>query len=71
MTEWRKSSFSGGNTDCVEVSWRKSSFSDGNTDCVEVAVAPDHAGVRDSKNTAIPALDFPAEQWRVFMDSLN
>lgn len=34
---WRKSSFSGGNGNCVEVSWRKSSFSSGNGECVEVS----------------------------------
>lgn len=34
---WRKSSFSAGSGDCVEVAWRKSSFSAGNGDCVEVA----------------------------------
>jgi uncharacterized protein DUF397 len=36
MTEWRKSSFSGENTNCVEIAWRKSSFSGGNTNCVEI-----------------------------------
>jgi hypothetical protein len=38
---------------------QESSFSDGNTDCVEVASTSDHTGVRDSKNTAIPALFSP------------
>ncbi|MDQ3576217.1 MAG: DUF397 domain-containing protein [Actinomycetota bacterium] len=33
---WRKSSFSAGNGNCVEVGWRKSSFSASNGDCVEV-----------------------------------
>ena len=44
---WRKSSFSGTETECVEVAWRKSSFSTDQTNCVEVAWA---AGIRDSKN---------------------
>src|SRR5689334_7687385 len=39
VTEWRKSSYSGGGgSSCVEVAWRKSSFSGGGgSDCVEVA----------------------------------
>jgi hypothetical protein len=66
---WRKSSYSGGgNGDCVEVAWRKSTYSGGtgNGDCVEVAVGINAVGVRDSKNT-VPALEFPAEQWHLFL----
>lgn len=64
---WRKSSFSGTNTDCVEVAWRKSSFSDGNTNCIEVASSAEHVGVRDSKNPAVPPLTFPARSWHTFL----
>jgi hypothetical protein len=57
---WRKSSYSNNGTDCVEV-WRKSSYSDNGSDCVEVAGTLDR--LRDSKNTAGPAL-------RVDLDAL-
>jgi hypothetical protein len=63
MIEWRKSSFSGENTNCVELGWRKSSFSGVNTDCVELAVLSDQVLVRDSKNPTAPNLAFPATHW--------
>ncbi len=66
MSEWRKSSFSGESTNCVEVRWRKSSFSGGNTDSVEVASGPDQVSVRDSKNPRTRSLSFPASRWRAF-----
>lgn len=68
-TTWRKSSRSnGGNGNCVEVAWRKSSHSGGgNGDCVEVAVGTAAVGVRDSKNTVGPILEFPVDQWQAFL----
>jgi hypothetical protein len=71
MTGWRKSSFSGGNTDCVEVAWHKSSFSGENTNCVEVTGIAEAVGVRDSKNPDVPHLEFPAERWAGFLISLD
>jgi hypothetical protein len=65
-SNWRKSSYSGGNTDCVEVDWRKSSYSSGNTDCVEVAHGAGAVGVRDSKNVAGPDLAFTQDEWLLF-----
>ena len=52
---WRKSSYSGGNGDCVElgVAWRKSSFSGESGDCVELGNV---GAVRDSKNPAGPMI---------------
>jgi Domain of unknown function (DUF397) len=64
---WRKSSYSDGNTDCVEVGWVKSSYSGGNTDCVEVALGPERVGVRDSKNPDGPTLVFPVTRWSAFL----
>ena len=67
---WRKSSYSSaGNGNCVEVAWRKSSYSGptGEGACVEVAVTAERVGVRDSKNTAGPALAFESSAWRAFL----
>ena len=51
--EWRKSSLSGSNANCVEMTWRKSSHSGSDTNCVEVAAM---GAVRDSKNPGGPVL---------------
>jgi hypothetical protein len=49
--------------------WRKSSFSSGNGGaCVEVAAnMPGVVAVRDSKDSAGPALVLAPETWRVFI----
>lgn len=67
MTTWRKSSYSDGNTDCVEIGWHKSSHSSGNTDCVEVGPTATNTLVRDSKNTTGPTLAFPTSTWQHFV----
>lgn len=81
MTGWRKSSFSGGNTNCVEVGWRKSSYSGENTNCVEIASTLDRVRVRDSKAvsgedgysrpTHSRHLTFTVAPWRDFITSLD
>ena len=48
---WRKSSYSGGAQDCVEIA--------GNL--------PGAVGVRDSKNPAGPALIFTPRAWSIFI----
>jgi hypothetical protein len=79
--EWRKSSYSGAQSDCVEVAdvvtlpgpeWRKSSFSGQGGDCVEVAdgvigLVP----VRDSKDPDGPALLFAADAWASFVSGVK
>jgi hypothetical protein len=63
---WRKSSYSGYNGDCVEMAWRKSSHSTANGDCVEIA-APGEVLVRDSKNPAGGMLSFTPAEWAAFL----
>jgi hypothetical protein len=46
--------------------WQKSSYSNSTANCVEVALGATVA-VRDSKDTAVPPLDFPAPAWSVFL----
>jgi hypothetical protein len=50
---WRKSSWSGDQTNCVELAWRKSSSSTSQTNCIELAST---GAVRDSKNPNGPIL---------------
>ncbi|MFE3189897.1 DUF397 domain-containing protein [Nocardia sp. NPDC059240] len=55
-------------TDLAGAAWFKSSHSGGQTDCVEVAWVGEAAvGVRDSKNSAGPALVFTPGQWDSFV----
>lgn len=65
--EWRKSSYSGVNSNCVEVAWCKSSHSGSNSNCVEVAITPTAVAIRDSKNTTGPTLTIPTPHWTSFI----
>lgn len=61
---WRKSSYSGTETNCIEIAypdWRKSSYSGTETECIEIAypVAAPTVGIRDSKNPTGGYLTFP------------
>ncbi|AXK87837.1 DUF397 domain-containing protein [Nocardia farcinica] len=54
--------------DLSNAKWFKSSYSGGGNDCVEVAhLDGGMVGVRDSKNTAGPALVFTPSEWEAFL----
>jgi hypothetical protein len=59
--------------DLTGARWHKSTRSGSNGgDCVEVADnLPDIVAVRDSKNPDGPALVFPRDTWRAFIESLK
>lgn len=65
--EWRKSSWSTSESNCVEIAWRKSSWSTSEANCVEVAPHGALTAVRDSKNPAGPLLAFPVSSWADFL----
>jgi uncharacterized protein DUF397 len=65
--EWRKSSRSTSEANCVEVAWRKSSRSTSESNCVEVASAGPLTAVRDSKNPTGPVLTYPVTSWQAFL----
>lgn len=60
-------------TDLSRALWRRSSHSGGDngSQCVEVAVLADRAAVRDSKNTAVIALDFPTTTLTAFVGAVR
>jgi Domain of unknown function (DUF397) len=69
-TEWRKSTYSNGQSSCVEVAgaWHKSSHSNGQSNCVEVRAGQPHAvALRDSKDRGGPELGFTAGAWAAFV----
>jgi hypothetical protein len=56
-----------------ELTWRTSSYSGGQGgECVEVGASrPGGIAIRDSKDRAGAALDFPREAWLVFVAGLK
>jgi hypothetical protein len=70
---WRKSSFSFSNGNCIEVAeaeaadWRKASQSESGN-CVEVASG---VAVRDTQDREGPVLTFSAAAWRAFTAALG
>ncbi|MGI8309771.1 DUF397 domain-containing protein [Saccharopolyspora hattusasensis] len=71
VINWRKSSYSGSQSECVEVGWRKSSRSAGQGNCVEVGGGPGIVGVRDTKDRDGAMLMFPRRQWVAFVSGLR
>ncbi|CCF64769.1 DUF397 domain-containing protein [Nocardia cyriacigeorgica] len=59
-------------TDHSSPTWRKSSYSGNGGNCVEVAFFDGgNIGVRDSKNTAGPALIFTPSEWEAFLAGVH
>ena len=66
--DWRKSTYSNGQGDCVEVAtWRKASYSNSAGACVEVGKAPTAVLVRDTTDRSGPTLTIPAPAWRALL----
>jgi hypothetical protein len=72
-TSWRKSSYSSGMPNCVEVGcehdvtgWRKPERSNPNGACAEVGTMPGAVVVRDTKNRRGPVLRYAPAVWREF-----
>ena len=70
---WRKSTYSNGQGNCVEVgvAWRKPSHSNGQGACVEVGTAPHAILVRDTTNRSGATLTVSAETWRALLAKLR
>jgi Domain of unknown function (DUF397) len=71
---WRKASYSGTNTNCVEVGvWRKTSHSGSNGHCVEVAQPGGRALclVRDSKDPGGSRLVFSRVAWELYLATVQ
>lgn len=67
--EWRKSRYSNGEGNCVEVAtaWRKSRYSNCDGNCVEVGQAPARVvAVRDTTDRQGPSLAFQPAAWAAF-----
>lgn len=77
---WRKSSYSAGQGNCLEVTgvlaataaWRKSSHSGQGNTCVEMARHQVRTvAVRDSKNPGHGHVPFRSEAWRTLIDGIK
>lgn len=67
---WRKSSYSGTQTNCVEAAWHKSTYSGTQGSCVEAAHLSTSVGVRDTKDRDGGTLSLPAAAWRALGTSV-
>jgi Domain of unknown function (DUF397) len=71
--EWRKSSYTADQGNCVEVveDWQKSSYSNAQGNCVEAAYGEPGILVRDSKDPDGPVLGFGAAEWQTFTSDVK
>ncbi|GAA1097526.1 DUF397 domain-containing protein [Nocardiopsis metallicus] len=72
ILEFRKSSYSAQDVNCVEVAqipttFRKSTHSGRDQNCVEVGSLPGGAALRDSKHPDAGHLPFPKSEWASFL----
>jgi hypothetical protein len=67
--DWRKSTHSNGQGNCVEVgiAWRKATHSNSSGSCVEVGKAQAAVLVRDTTDRSGPTLVVPASAWRTLL----
>jgi hypothetical protein len=66
------SSFSQGNSNCVDIEFHKAAGSGSNGNCVEVAHVADEFHVRDTKlGDNSPVLLFTPDEWRAFIQGVK
>ncbi|MEV8608836.1 DUF397 domain-containing protein [Amycolatopsis sp. NPDC051373] len=70
QAEWRKSSYTTNQSNCVEfAAWRQSSYTTDQSNCVEVATSPVEIGIRDTKDRAGGHLTVSPGAWVAFLSS--
>jgi hypothetical protein len=70
MIDWRKSSYSATEGNCVEVGWSKSSYSGGQSECVEVKLDRS-VGIRDTKAREHGRLAVSRAAWTAAVTALR
>jgi len=55
----------------TDLHFRKSSYSSTERDCVEVADFVGGSAVRDTRNRTLGHLEFPAAEWRAFLEEVR
>jgi hypothetical protein len=69
--QWRKATYSGARSNCLEAAFRKSSRSGCNGNCAEAALRDGSVLVRDSKlGEGSPVLEFTPAAWQAFLASI-
>lgn len=69
---WRKSTYSMGSGDCVEVAWRKAAGSFSNGQCAGAGRGTcGMVHVRDSKDPDGPVLTFASPEWDAFVQGVR